>query len=168
MKKKRIVIFALAAFLLLTGLSAYVVKIRTKNGEPLIDLDELLLSEEIGNPGSDDSGDEAEASESAPEASEEAESTAADVPTVKPKQEVLRISVYSNAIFMDGKLFGRYDREAEALPGIDTVKERIRSSKKIELVDNYAEAHAFRYMQKIVRALKKAADIEEIMQEAAE
>jgi hypothetical protein len=148
-KKYGIVLACILCVLLLAGFLGADAKIITWNGEPLIDLDELIHSTETGQEGSTDDG---------------AYVTPAPKPGIgdddpnnpnPPKTDTVEtdgkyvIEIYNNEIRCGGLSF-IYDKDTNslkerAIQALDGAFKDVEG-KEIVIVGDYAEAHTMRFM----------------------
>ncbi len=155
MRVKRLATAALCLLcsMLLTGSIFRSAEIVTYNGEPLIDLDALIHSTELGQEGSTDDGNLADPVK--PGNSDDNTANNNEKQNEKNPDKRYVIEVSDNVITCPGGTYVYlHDKKAviarnSAKNLEDVLKEA--SGKEIVLSDNYAEAHAYRFMIEYVK-----------------
>ena len=148
-RKYSIVLACVLSVLLLAGFLGADAKIITWNGEPLIDLDELIHSTETGQEGSSDDG--AYVTPAPKPGNGEDDPNTPNPPKTETVETDGRyvIEVYNNEIRCGGLSFA-YDKETNslkerAIQALDAAFKDI-ADKEIVIVGDYAEAHTLRFI----------------------
>lgn len=133
-RRIRLTGICILGFFLLSGWIFATVEIRTGNGEPLINLDELLVGSELGQPGSENSGSLTDPAEGESE-----------------QENKIQISVRDKSVFYKGKTY-EYDKEKDCAEGFEEILRELAGHQVI-LQDDYAEAHAYRYVLEKIKTV---------------
>lgn len=151
MKKIKIVSFSLLFSLFLCGSIFSSVELRLD--KPIVDLDKVLIPENIGKPGSRDSGASV-SDEHRDKPQKDTDKDAASIPREEEEKEEsgILILVRGKSIICSGRTF-TYMRESESAAGFDTFLASLSPGAGIEVRDEFAESHAFKYVVESVRAL---------------
>lgn len=137
-RRKMLMGICILCFFLLAGWIFATVEIKTRNGEPLIDLDELLAGGELGQPGSENQGSLGDPSEG---------NQNGDGSQCTPSTErKLSIIVCDKSVSCQGKTYS-YDRTSDEVEGMEEILKNVGDGKVI-LQDYYAEAHAYKCVLK--------------------
>ena len=137
-KRGKIIGICILCVFLLGGWIFATVEIKTQNGKPLIDLDELLVGDELGQPGSEDQGSLVNPSEGDQNGDGDQ-----GIPT---KEKRVSIVVCDKNVICQGKTYA-YDRTADEIEDLEEILGKIGDGEVI-LQDYYAEAHAYKCMLK--------------------
>lgn len=138
-RRIRLTGICILCFFLLSGWIFATVEIRTGNGEPLINLDELLVGSELGQPGSENAGSLIDPEDG-------------NLEKEPPEQEKkIQISVRNKVVVCKGKRF-EYDKESGCAEGFEEFLKEL-AGHRIVLQDNYAEAHAYRYVLEKIKTV---------------
>ena len=134
--------------MLLTGSIFREAKIITYNGEPLIDLDELIHSNETGQEGSDDAGAYVTPVPKPGTGEEDPNKPDPQKTDIVETDGRFVIEIYNNEIRAGGKSFA-YDKATNSLKerSIQVLDEVFKdiADKEIVIVGDYAEAHTLRF-----------------------
>ncbi len=157
MKKYKIGIVLVCLFcaMMLSGSIFRSAEIVTWNGEPLIDLDALIHSTELGQEGSENSGEVVDPVTKPGEGNEDARNNNDKQNQIIPEKSFV-IEVSDNVISCGGYTFiYLFEKKAVIARGIKNFDEVLKdaSGKEIIISDNYAEAHAYRFTIEYVRKI---------------
>ena len=147
-KKGAVLVLCLFCSMLLSGSIFRSAEIVTWNGEPLIDLDALIHSTELGQEGSKDNGNLIDPVTNPHEGNDDTGNNSEKQENLHPDKSYV-ISVSDNVISCGGNTFIYiFEKKAVIARGLKNLDEALRDAEGKEIVmnDNYAEAHAFRFM----------------------
>ena len=154
-KKISVLAVCLLCAMILSGSIFRSAEIVTWNGEPLIDLDALIHSTELGQEGSENKGELVDPITKPGEGNDDTGNNNEKQDTPVPEKSYV-INVSDNVITCGGYTFiYMLDKKAVIAKGIKSLDEVLKdaSGKEIIISDNYAEAHALRFMIDYVKKI---------------